>query len=116
MGQITKTKMKRFKKIKKRKKKRKKLTRINVIARPLPPRTQIESDILRMKEDKEKERRKSLNVSVEESKESGSKMQQASKVEEVKSSEEKKSTISKTDTTGDENDKEVKEEDSVKAE
>merc|ERR1712038_2098862 len=35
---------------------------------PLPPRTQIESDILRMKEDKEKERRKSLNVSVEESK------------------------------------------------
>merc|ERR1711981_486996 len=83
---------------------------------PLPPRTQIESDILRMKEDKEKERRKSLNVSVEESKESDSKTQQAAKVEEVNSSEEKKSTISKTDTTGDENDKEVKEEDSVKAE
>ena len=83
---------------------------------PLPPRTQIESDILRMKEDKEKERRKSLNVSVEESKESVSKMQQASKVEEVKSSEEEKSTISKTDTTGDENDKELKEEDGVKSE
>merc|ERR1712066_566040 len=81
---------------------------------PLPPRTQIESDILRMKEDKEKERRKSLNASVEESKESASKMQQASKVEEVKSSEEEKSTISKTDTTGD-NDKELKEEDGVKS-
>merc|ERR1711881_301465 len=83
---------------------------------PLPPRTQIESDILRMKEDKEKERRKSLNVSVEESKEPVSKMQQASKVEEVNSSEEKKSTISKTDTTGDENDKELKEEDGVNSE
>merc|ERR1711881_216764 len=83
---------------------------------PLPPRTQIESDILRMKEDKEKERRKSLNVSVEESKESDSKMQQAAKVEEVNSAEEKKSTISKTDTTGDENDKELKEEDGVNSE
>ena len=83
---------------------------------PLPPRTQIESDILRMKEDKEKERRKSLNVSVEESKESDSKTQQTAKVEEVNSSEEKKSTISKTDTTGDENDKELKEEDGVKSE
>ena len=71
---------------------------------PLPPKAQIESDIARLKEDKE--RRKSLNQSLEDPKEGDGK---STKPLTEEASEESKSTSSKTES--DQNNKDKKEED-----